>query len=158
MTVEIAPMGHSFRLVEDFLSLAAWSEYGATTRSYELLDGEPVEGGRALRIGGSGELRIARDTDLTPGEPVVLTYWAWAPRDGYGPCSIQLRNATGRSGFETIAHGIVSDYTEGWTRVIVHATPPEDWEAVRVALFSASGDGGRVARLRAYHTTDEEEA
>lgn len=146
MSVDISPMGHSYALADDFLSLEHWSEYGATDRGYEMRSDASIEAGNALWIGATGALRIARQTDITPGEPVVVTYWAWTDTTGRAPCTIQLRSG---GQFQTISAAGQSGFALGWNRVIVHTSAPEEWSNVQIGLFTTSGAGGYIARLRA---------
>lgn len=148
MSVAISPMQHSWMLAEDFASLDHWHEYGTTDRAYDVVSDVPVEG-NALRIGTTGALRIARHTDIIPGEPVVVSLWAYSTEHGAGPCSVQLRNLEGLSGFFNIMAAGNQAFVQGWNRVIVHTAAPSDWVGVRIALFTTSGVGGYIARMRA---------
>lgn len=148
MSVNIAPMQHSYVLADDFLDLGHWFEYASTSRAYGLAADASVEAGNALRFGASGQLALARETDIIPGDPMVLTYWAYALEAGVGPCAIQLRADDGDS-FRLISPISQEGFVPGWNRVIVHTAAPAEWSSVQIGLFTTSGAGGYIARLRA---------
>ena len=157
MSVTVSHMPAAFALAEDFYSLDHWHQYGNTDREYRLRTDASVEQGNALEIGGSGELRIARDTDLVPGLPATIVYRVFALADGRGPCQVQIRNLSGHSGWANVVQASQEGFRTGWNHVIAQVTPPADWEGVRIACFASSGIGGMIAAMRGYPTPQDEE-
>lgn len=159
MSLSVSAVPHRYLLADDFLTLDHWHHYGANDRDYELRSDVSVGSGNALSIADEGLLRLARDTDLIPGVPVVVSWWSYR-LSGNGPATVQLRSVP-VSGLGSAVNLLAADSPQlahGWNHCVASATPPEEWSAVRISLTDATNTGGMIAALRVSPASEGEES